>query len=177
MGKPEKPSKKEKSRTSKTEKRHKDEKAKIESVKATTEFKKDKKAKKKLEKEERKREKAERKKAKEAKKSKDKDSKKRSRDKPSAEADQPASGSAAVPSGWNNWAAAEFDDDKRKQKFLRFMGIKSDATTSSSSKQNASPFASAITKEGSTQIHNDLEKQFSAGIDQRGQGRRGGLGF
>ncbi|KAJ2410232.1 hypothetical protein J3F80_000738 [Coemansia sp. RSA 2526] len=76
---------------------------------------------------------------------------------------------------WNNWAAAEFDNDDRKQKFLRFMGVKPGAT--SNNKQGASPFASAITKEGAGQIHKELEKQFGAGIDQRRQGMRGGLGF
>ncbi|KAJ2148517.1 hypothetical protein IW142_000835 [Coemansia sp. RSA 564] len=97
------------------------------------------------------------------------------KDKVKSEIKDKTTGNSNTPSGWNNWAAAEFDNDDRKQKFLRFMGVKPGAT--SNNKQGASPFASAITKEGAGQIHKELEKQFGAGIDQRRQGMRGGLGF
>ncbi|KAJ1996994.1 hypothetical protein H4R26_005991 [Coemansia thaxteri] len=86
--------------------------------------------------------------------------------------------SSARPSGWNNWAAAEFESDERKSKFLRFMGIKSSGTEQSG--DGASPFASAITKEGANKIHKDLERQFQAGLQKRQQaqcGGRGGLGM
>ncbi|KAJ2744278.1 hypothetical protein GGI20_003109 [Coemansia sp. BCRC 34301] len=75
-------------------------------------------------------------------------------------------------SGWNNWAAAEFESEERKAKFLRFMGVKSSTATGG----GASPFASAITKDGSSKIQKDLEKQFQAGVQMRLQAQRGGRG-
>ncbi|KAJ2121792.1 hypothetical protein IW147_003959 [Coemansia sp. RSA 720] len=169
-------------------KRKSAEKTKFEKVKQSTDFKKEKSKKNKVKSE--KKDKKEKSKSKKDKKEKDKSKKDKSKkdksntdkvkkDKttqPSAPADHPiATGNSSTPSGWNNWAAAEFDNDDRKQKFLRFMGVKPGA--SPSNKQGASPFASAITKEGAGQIHKELEKQFGAGIDQRRQGMRGGLGF
>ncbi|KAJ2089976.1 hypothetical protein GGI09_006201 [Coemansia sp. S100] len=74
--------------------------------------------------------------------------------------------------GWNNWEAADFESDERKAKFLRFMGVKSSGSSSST----ASPFASAITKEGNSKIQKDLEKQFQAGVQMRLQAQRGGRG-
>ncbi|KAJ2650190.1 hypothetical protein IWW40_002563 [Coemansia sp. RSA 1250] len=115
--------------------------------------------------------KVEKRKDKKEKKDKHKKKSKKKEDKPaSAETDQPAA------TGWNNWAAAEFESDERKQKFLRFMGIKKGADSARTG-SNASPFASAISKEGASSINKELEKQFSAGLGQRNQGRRGGLGF
>ncbi|KAJ2610711.1 putative zinc transporter msc2 [Coemansia sp. RSA 1365] len=106
------------------------------------------------------------------------------KDTPAAKADQPnesaSNSSAPTPSGWNNWAAAEFENEERKSKFLRFMGIKGSGGTSApsnGSSQKESPFASAISKEGANRIQSDLEKQYGAGIQQRRQGQRGGLGF
>ncbi|KAJ2666176.1 hypothetical protein IW148_001105 [Coemansia sp. RSA 1199] len=160
-------------------KRKSAEKTKFEKVKQSTDFKKEKSKKDKVKSE--KKDKKEKGKSKKDKNKTDKKDKKNKvkKDKttqPSAPADHPiATGNSSTPSGWNNWAAAEFDNDDRKQKFLRFMGVKPGATPSN--KQGASPFASAITKEGAGQIHKELEKQFGAGIDQRRQGMRGGLGF
>ncbi|KAJ1735397.1 hypothetical protein LPJ61_000561 [Coemansia biformis] len=90
-----------------------------------------------------------------------------------------ASGSsgAVAASGWNNWSAAEFSSDARKAKFLRFMGIGKGGAGTGSAPQQASPFESAISTAGASRIQADLEKQFGAGIQQRQQGRRGGLGF
>ncbi|KAJ2262173.1 hypothetical protein GGI01_001732 [Coemansia sp. RSA 376] len=68
--------------------------------------------------------------------------------------------------------AADFESDERKAKFLRFMGVKSSGSSSST----ASPFASAITKEGNSKIQKDLEKQFQAGVQMRLQAQRGGRG-
>ncbi|KAJ2449544.1 hypothetical protein GGF42_004738 [Coemansia sp. RSA 2424] len=92
--------------------------------------------------------------------------------KPSSESSsaQKASG------GWNNWAAADFESEERKAKFLRFMGVKSSTTSSSSGTTSASPYASAITKDGSNKIQRDLEKQFQAGVQMRLQTQRGGRG-
>ncbi|KAJ2331213.1 hypothetical protein GGI00_003356 [Coemansia sp. RSA 2681] len=78
-------------------------------------------------------------------------------------------------SGWNNWAAADFESEERKAKFLRFMGVKN-STASSSGTTSASPYASAITKDGSNKIQRDLEKQFQAGVQMRLQTQRGGRG-
>ncbi|KAJ2477352.1 hypothetical protein IWW56_004387 [Coemansia sp. RSA 2131] len=156
-------------------KRKSAEKTKFEKVKQSTDFKKEKSKKDKKEKGKSKKDKKEKDKSKKDKSKTDK-VKKDKTTQPSAPADHHiATGNSSTPSGWNNWAAAEFDNDDRKQKFLRFMGVKPGATPSN--KQGASPFASAITKEGAGQIHKELEKQFGAGIDQRRQGMRGGLGF
>ncbi|KAJ2822581.1 hypothetical protein GGI24_003904 [Coemansia furcata] len=80
--------------------------------------------------------------------------------------------------GWNNWEAADFESDERKAKFLRFMGVKSSgaAAAGSTGGTAASPFASAITKEGNSKIQKDLEKQFQAGVQMRLQAQRGGRG-
>ncbi|KAJ2876896.1 hypothetical protein GGH93_000387 [Coemansia aciculifera] len=89
----------------------------------------------------------------------------------------PAKTSPARKAGWNNWEAADFENDERKAKFLRFMGVKSGGGASSSgSGSTASPFASAITKEGNSKIQKDLEKQFQSGVQMRLQAQRGGRG-
>ncbi|KAJ2452733.1 hypothetical protein EV183_002712 [Coemansia sp. RSA 2336] len=113
-----------------------------------------------------------------SKKDKVKSSKEKHNKKKKSKEDKPAPAETDQPTamGWNNWAAAEFESDERKQKFLRFMGIKQGADSAKTG-SSASPFASAITKEGASSINSDLEKQFSAGLGQRHQGRRGGLGF
>ncbi|KAJ2598456.1 hypothetical protein EV177_007522 [Coemansia sp. RSA 1804] len=87
--------------------------------------------------------------------------------------------------GWNNWSAAQFESEDRKNKFLRFMGIKNSAEkdtgeNSAVSSKNASQFDSAISKDYATKIQTDLEKQFNSGLAMRQQtqrGARGGLGF
>ncbi|KAJ1665746.1 hypothetical protein IW140_003263 [Coemansia sp. RSA 1813] len=91
--------------------------------------------------------------------------------------------------GWNNWSAAQFESEDRKNKFLRFMGVKKptekdtndDTTTSVDQDARHVPqFDSAISKNYAEKIRNDLEKQFNAGLAMRQQtqrGARGGLGF
>ncbi|KAJ2160397.1 hypothetical protein GGF46_002287 [Coemansia sp. RSA 552] len=148
----------------KKDKKDKKDRSKIDKVKKTTKLKtkKDKKSK--------------------DKKDKSKDKKDKGKDK---KTDPPVDDKASVQtsgSRWNNWEDAEFESDARKAKFLRLMGIKKDGNDSGSSggggpKKGPSPFASAITKEGASRIHSDLEKQFGAGIEKRRQGGRGGLGF
>ncbi|KAJ2848497.1 putative zinc transporter msc2 [Coemansia brasiliensis] len=164
MGKTEKSSKKDKTKQKGTSKTDKVKSSKVEK-------RKDKKDKSKKHKDKGK--------GKKDKKDKDKKDKSRKGKKENKEAeDKPASKDTDQPtaSGWNNWAAAEFESDERKQKFLRFMGIKKGAD-STETRSNASPFASAISKAGANSINKELEKQFSAGLEQRNQGRRGGLGF
>ncbi|KAJ2785896.1 hypothetical protein H4R18_000285 [Coemansia javaensis] len=111
-------------------------------------------------------------KTKESKKAKEPKRPKEAKEQKEPEVAATAEGGTAAPSGWNNWAAAEFSSDARKAKFLRFMGIKKDG--GGEQQQGASPFESAISKEGASRIQSDLEKQFGAGIRHRGQ--RGGLG-
>ncbi|KAJ2757782.1 hypothetical protein H4S06_003010 [Coemansia sp. BCRC 34490] len=87
--------------------------------------------------------------------------------------------------GWNNWSAAQFESEDRKNKFLRFMGIKNSAEkdtgeNSAVSSKNATQFDSAISKDYAAKIQTDLEKQFNSGLAMRQQtqrGARGGLGF
>ncbi|KAJ2654778.1 hypothetical protein IWW48_005914 [Coemansia sp. RSA 1200] len=106
---------------------------------------------------------------------------------PSAAPDQDSNLPSDKPSsaGWNNWSAAQFESEDRKNKFLRFMGIKKSSEkdtgeNSAVSTKNASQFDSAISKDYATMIQTDLEKQFNAGLAMRQQtqrGARGGLGF
>ncbi|KAI9501215.1 hypothetical protein GGI25_000560 [Coemansia spiralis] len=85
-------------------------------------------------------------------------------------------------SGWNNWAAAEFQSEERKNKFLRFMGIKSSESSINASatqgqpKKTSSQFASAISKDYAAKVQQDLEKQFSTGVAMRQQSQRGSRG-
>ncbi|KAJ2890805.1 hypothetical protein IWW38_003932 [Coemansia aciculifera] len=84
-----------------------------------------------------------------------------------------SSAAAASGGGWNNWAAAEFESEERKAKFLRLLGVKNGGGGASG---RASPYASAITKDGGSKIQEDLEKQFQAGVQMRLQAQRGGRG-
>ncbi|KAJ1906272.1 hypothetical protein LPJ81_001438 [Coemansia sp. IMI 209127] len=98
----------------------------------------------------------------------------------------PVSDKASDP-GWNNWSDAQFESEERKNKFLRFMGVKKptekvagDEAATTSTRQPAKIFDSAISKDYEAKVQRDLEKQFSAGIAMRQQtqrGARGGLGF
>ncbi|KAJ1937921.1 hypothetical protein FBU59_004608 [Linderina macrospora] len=110
---------------------------------------------------------------------KEKDKKDKKDHKKSEKEDTPKTETPATSAGWNNWAAADFGDDARKQKFLKFMGIKKAEPTETATSQS-SPFESALTKGGATKIQGELEKQFNAGLAMRQQtqkGFRGGLGF
>ncbi|KAJ2553560.1 hypothetical protein EV175_002899, partial [Coemansia sp. RSA 1933] len=85
--------------------------------------------------------------------------------------------------GWNNWSEAEFESEERKNKFLRFMGVKKTDGGKGAGETaggSSSKFDSAISKDYGKKIEKDLEKQFSAGVAKRQQtqrGGRGGLGF
>ncbi|KAJ1856092.1 hypothetical protein LPJ57_007253, partial [Coemansia sp. RSA 486] len=71
--------------------------------------------------------------------------------------------------------------------FQRLLGIRNVAQAApagnASSDSKASPFESAISKEGQTKINRDLQKNFDAAMNKRlqtqrgGPSSRGGLGF
>ncbi|KAK9719263.1 hypothetical protein K7432_004897 [Basidiobolus ranarum] len=167
--------------------------------------KKDKKDKKKEKKEkeedvESKKDKKSKKKQKEKSKSKTEGSKKKHKSNSSTESssedesinEKPSKSSEAVSEGsWNNWSAASFANDERKDKFLRLLGAKKSGEKegkkkglfgslgklpSSSADDTAN---SAIDADYAKKVNSALEKQFENGLKLRKQQfkGRGGLGF
>ncbi|KAJ1815775.1 hypothetical protein LPJ56_002567 [Coemansia sp. RSA 2599] len=81
--------------------------------------------------------------------------------------------------------AADLGSKERTEKFQRLMGIRNvtNAASAGNASSSASPFESAITKEGQSKINHDLQKNFDAAMNKRlqtqrgGSASRGGLGF
>jgi len=94
---------------------------------------------------------------------------------------------AVADEGWNNWGDAKFEDNSRKNKFLRLMGAakatSGDEKTPSGGKKGLFGGLSGTKRPvidtigSSTSMSNSVEQQFNQAFSMKGAPRAMGLGF